>query len=129
MDESTQNMESKKWLKEMLKAVDWPASFLKDDIKCLKKLGIVRMKTLTLLAHDDWRQLDIPEGIKLLIEIRLKENNIENTLGNMTIEVSVKEKTTTDRIRVELASGQEYEVDRYCPHKGADLSKVGFFLN
>ena len=94
---------------------------MKDDAKSLKHIGIRLTRSLSILTKEDWKMADIPLGIKLCIEA----HNKDDTICYEFDELEVNEGSATlDRIVVTTDKGDLYEVDRYCPHKGADLSKV-----
>lgn len=125
-DESLQeHKETKKWLKTILRANNWPAHILKEDSKSLKRVGIRLMRSMHLLTKEDWEMIDIPLGVKLCIEHYMKKDKLCYSFEEMKVE-EAPEESTLDRITVRTETGETYEVDRYCPHKGADLSKVHY---
>lgn len=120
---SDEDFESKKWLKHILKSNNWPESLLSDDSKSLKRIGIRKTNSLRILSKDDWHNADINLGIKLCIENYILNEKLCYEFSDLQVE-TYPTQPNLPRVRVQNEQGQIYEVDRFCPHKGADLSKV-----
>ena len=120
-------------LKRFMEAEGWPQKLLQKDCRILKRHFINNIGALKLLGRDELDDTKIPAGIKMIIQsvfnkILEDEINIENMIGDLKIQcpdqtIAIGE----NRIRIKSEHEQEYEIDRYCPHKGADLSKVTIF--
>lgn len=52
------------------------------------------------------------------------ESDTQQVQSTYVRSARVTTSTSTSRCVVVSDSGQRYEIDRYCPHRGADLSKV-----
>lgn len=121
-------IKTKKWLSAVLRAGGWSERLVKEDRKVLKKLGVKYMKGLELLSPSDWRTIDIAEGLKAVIQDALADGidmcNLDSKIGTLRIEDNAESLRCVERTTVATKDGMVYEIDRYCPHKGADLSKV-----
>lgn len=74
-------------------------------------------------ASTEKKQQRKSSGLALLLGIG---SSSEISRGIDTISISPN---NPDRLRVELKSGQKYECDRWCPHKGVDLAMVSININ
>jgi hypothetical protein len=122
ISEAEKEVKSKKWLKRLLKGNGWPKEFLEEDSRKMKIEGIRKLATLSVLTKDDWQYLPIPIGIKLLIEQAL--NGIEIGIGLNGLTINKDDHQIEDRIVVKSGTDTTFEIDRHCPHKGADLTNV-----
>lgn len=88
---------------------DWPEAIAQRAIQVCKVQRITKVKHFELLRDDaDWEQLTLPPGVKYYLRRYEGKFNFEEA------------RTVDSRMRVSHGE-HEYEVDRYCPHKGADL--------
>lgn len=102
---------TKDWVKKLLKKLAWPKEDIQIGCRELKLKGIVKMKSIGWLTKKDWNDLAISPHLRVAIEQAIMDTN-------MASRSQIERCIVTDEL------GVAYEIDRYCPHKGADLSKV-----
>lgn len=125
-------LKTKKWLKEVLLQANWPPKMAKNDGKSLKKAGFVMMNSMSRISQEDWELMDIPLGIKVIIQ-----DILTNTISTLSYEIGSLEIKANDdldhhhpdRIIVMNEKGERFEIDRYCPHKKADLTTVHVYCH
>lgn len=67
---------------------------------------------------------DIPLGIKECIDLSTKNENICTLFNDLRVVEEVGLASAPQRVKVMTDHGEVFEIDRFCPHKGADLSDV-----
>jgi nitrite reductase/ring-hydroxylating ferredoxin subunit len=99
---------------------------------------VLNAETLLLFTKKGWKKCNLPVGIKMQIEILIERQQLQDTsiatlsIQELTISSSNVLATPTNqesmmaqgRMRVHTGDGRVFEVDRYCPHKRADLNRA-----
>lgn len=138
LDSNKESMENdarrtKKVIKSWLKKEGWPKRYLKRDSNILTRYYMPTLKELKLFGLANVHSINIPVGLKTIISKRIEDliagDNIVS--GSKLSELELYSNETCrghdspdNRIKMIDEMGKEYEIDRFCPHKGADLHNV-----
>lgn len=107
----------------------------------LELLGSRMMKPIHfgMISRKGWKKVNIPIGIKVLIEDILDLNPPKSIMSSPPppavppgpssssslahhSQSSIRASSSPGRILIHTAMGRVFEADRFCPHKGADLA-------
>lgn len=105
---------------------------MEKHIASLLNHRICHQRDLLILSIDSWNNLEIPVMLRIALrafvgEANSKAKQFSTAPGSIIPIVQFNNAPKSNRIVVE-SEGKKYEVDRFCPHKGADLSQVKLFL-
>lgn len=86
--------------------------------------GILKAGHLEMLTIKGWKKIALPVGLKVRVEAAVSSSlppSNQSAGGTPACGYSLASAT---RMVLWTDRGEQYEVDRYCPHKGADLLGV-----
>eukprot|EP01137_Pigoraptor_chileana_P005874 Opistho-2@49547 len=116
----------------------WTAEQMEADIAILTKNRLQTIADLRSLSDESWKSLEFLPLVKDLLREAIgkkkgaapaegAETSAGDAVGeiaNGVSNVSLQSAPPPGRIRVRADDGKTYEVDQFCPHKGADLSRA-----
>ena len=91
--------------------------------------GILKADHLEMLTANGWKKMSLPVGLKVRVEAAVSSSSSFPPLpppNRSPGAASACDYSLTSATRMVLQTdrGEQYEVDRDCPHKGADLLGV-----
>lgn len=96
-------------------------STIRQHHEIFSELRLFTAQHLGFLSKKSWKRLEIPVGLKLRLELLLDPQRHTSLDFETLPSLSKLSIISATRMTLRTEDGQVYEVDRFCPHKGADL--------
>ncbi len=119
-------------IKEMGAERNWTSAQIEEDLTIAKDHRLTTVTDLMALSEKSWDAIPLKPLVKDLLKLRLNQWTANASACTLPTRIVASNTSSTSliapsssgsRLRV-TANGIAYEVDRFCPHKGADLSTV-----